>query len=39
MHHSIQQPVDGLDALRARSLLATDEFYTHWRLSPRSPYE
>lgn len=27
MHHSMQQRVDGLAALRARSLLATAEFY------------
>ncbi|ATB63304.1 hypothetical protein [Pseudomonas mosselii] len=27
MHHSMQQRVDGLAALRARSLLATTEFY------------
>ena len=27
MHHSMQQRVDGLAALRARSLMATAEFY------------
>ena len=27
MHHSMQQRVDGLTALRARSLMATAEFY------------
>lgn len=27
MHHSMQQRVDGLAALRTRSLLATAEFY------------
>lgn len=27
MHHSMQQRVDGLAALRARSLMATSEFY------------
>ncbi|MEA3233207.1 hypothetical protein OP492_00880 [Pseudomonas mosselii] len=27
MHHSMQQRVDGLAALRARALMATTEFY------------
>lgn len=27
MHHSMQQRVDGLAALRARSLMTTAEFY------------